>query len=73
MVQPCSQLYDNDDYESHFWNGVMGIENLDVECAEVKRQMGLYPQAPLIEIVGIRWSKLEVRVVVQDYHGLVRR
>ena len=64
MVQPCSQLYDNDDCGTHSWNGVLGIENVDVECAEVKRQMALYVQVLRIEVVGIRWSKLEVRVVV---------
>ena len=64
MVQPCSQLYDNDDCETHSWNEVLRIENIDVECAEVKRQMALYVQVLRIEVVGIRWSKLEVRVVV---------
>ena len=64
MVQPCSQLYDNDDCESHSWNGRLGIENVDVECAEVKSQMALYPQVLGIEVVEIRWSKLEARVVV---------
>ena len=61
-VQPCSQLYDkNDDCESHSWNGVMSLENVDVGC----RQMALYPQVPRIEVVGIRWSKLEDPMVVE--------
>ena len=43
---------------------MLGIEKADFECAEVNRQMALYPQVLRLEVVGIRWSKLEVLVVV---------